>query len=192
MTALLRTGYCPEHAESRSVCGCIGEANPAPRAPVGGSVSRWVWARRDTRWDVLPQEQPLVLLRVEQVGPRLARMFHADGGAACVGYIIVRDAGTVTITGPSPSLWTTSLPYRIAVEPHVDPDRHVYFSLEAHAVAYLDRNAHLARELELSPRMALSPRDEHEADEPRVEMGRAPSAGQVAMADVYGSSCGEE
>lgn len=85
----------------------------------------------------------------------------------------------VTITGPSPSIWTTSMPYRVAVDPRSDPDRHAYFSLESHARAYLDRNAHLPREIELSPRMALGGGGEHVADEPWTES----TPGQVAAAE---------
>lgn len=95
----------------------------------------------------------------------------------------------IVITGPSSSLWTTSLPFRVAVDPTIDPDKHAYFSREEHARAFLDRNWYLPREVELSPRFALAPGELHPADEP--EAGRAPSAGQVAMAELYGSSSGE-
>jgi hypothetical protein len=78
------------------------------------------------------------------------------------------------------------MPYRVAVDPRSNPDRHAYFSLEAHARSYLDRNAYLPREIELSPRMALCPSTEQTADEPRVPFGNEgcnPTAGQVAAAE---------
>jgi hypothetical protein len=50
-------------------------------------VSGWFWARRDTRWDVYPQEEPLVLLRVEPW-----HMYFEDGAETRTGYILVREA----------------------------------------------------------------------------------------------------
>lgn len=55
------------------------------------SQVRWVWARRDTRWDVYPQVEPLVRLRVEQDGRQFVKLFHEDGAKVCAGYIIVKD-----------------------------------------------------------------------------------------------------
>jgi len=55
-------------------------------------TARWVWARKDNRWDVYPQDEPLERLRVEPDGPHFVRMFYENGGKVRVGYQIVREA----------------------------------------------------------------------------------------------------
>lgn len=54
------------------------------------SIEGWWWARRDTRWDPYPQNEPLVRLRVESDGPHFVKMFHESGVKVCEGYILVR------------------------------------------------------------------------------------------------------
>jgi hypothetical protein len=56
------------------------------------SNSKWFWARRDTRWDPYPQDEPLVRLRVEQDGPGFVKLFHEAGDKTCEGYVLVREA----------------------------------------------------------------------------------------------------
>ena len=53
------------------------------------TASGWWWARRDTRWDVYPQTEPLVRLRVEPDGPGFVKMFHENGAQTRVGYVLV-------------------------------------------------------------------------------------------------------
>jgi len=53
---------------------------------------RWVWARRDTRWDVYPSQPRAELLREVPDGPGFIQMFHLEGGKARVSYFVVREA----------------------------------------------------------------------------------------------------
>jgi len=66
-------------------------ARPVPRP-------KWVWARRETRWDVYPQAQPRVLLRLEPVGPHFVRLFHPEGHETIEGYEIQCDATADELT----------------------------------------------------------------------------------------------
>jgi hypothetical protein len=56
----------------------------------GAPADGWWWARRDTRWDVYPQQQPLERVRVQRAWGQLVDLFHEDGSKVRVGYILDR------------------------------------------------------------------------------------------------------
>lgn len=52
-------------------------------------VEGYYWAQRDNRFDVYPQEGPLVLVRVENDGP-WSKLFDTEGNVLRVGYRLVQ------------------------------------------------------------------------------------------------------
>ncbi|MFA5053788.1 MAG: hypothetical protein WC565_07005 [Parcubacteria group bacterium] len=66
--------------------------------------SGWFWAKRSTRFDVYPKEQPLVRLRVEPTGwGDEVRLFHENGAKVIEPYELIRaaeaPAAKVQVTG---------------------------------------------------------------------------------------------